>query len=190
MKRLRFWTPLLLTLLVISLPAIAQTSSCPLKIQELPELRGFKLGMTIIQLKQRYPKLFEEYEFKPDANGYIELDLTGYYDSPLSKFMNETERKGLDGMKLAFLDNRLVRVRMVYKEVVEWESVDQFLNSIVRNLKLPEAARWKTTGERTRQLDCAGASIEVRLDPRVGHTPQAPSIALVQQGIDDVLRER
>jgi hypothetical protein len=190
MKYPALLTKSLLSLLLLCISVAAQTTPCPLKTNDLPELLGFKLGMTIPQLKQRYPKLFEEYNFDPDTNGYLELDLTGFYDSRLSKFMNETERKGLDGLKLAFLDDKLVKMRIVYDGFTEWDSVDEFLNSIAKNLKLPVTG-WKNTSDKTRQLDCSGASLEVRLDPKLGqYELQKPSITFVEQGIDDVLKER
>lgn len=158
----------ILCLLFIGKLGYAQTDACVLPYDQLPEVRGFRLGMTIEQIKQRYPHFPE---LKTNAYGYSEFTEDfmverGRYESlgstrvePLSGINKES----LGAVELAFLDNKLVVFKISYNNKVEWQSVDNFVESLATSLKLPPAAKWSKTNNLTMRLACKDYSLRATI---------------------------
>jgi hypothetical protein len=183
---LSFTAALILSFQLTSEAQQSTAPPCTLNVEELPEIRGFKLGMTLEDIRRRHPK-FKIPE--PDETGYAEMtySVSYYLSYGEESLINEEDRKGITGIKVAFLDGKLVRLRIIYDDSVKWKDVPEFLQAMIRALKLPDAKFWINHDADTAQLNCNNVVVQVRLiqDARNGG-----SIAFGQLGIDKTRTER
>lgn len=132
----------------------AQDGKCALKLAELPaapELRGFRVGMTVEQVKARLPKFQLRH---PDEFGFTSLNIFPDYEPGIDK----AAFAGVRTVSLDFLDGRVFLVWIGYDKTFKWQTIDEFVSGIGAVLKLPDAWRSKF---RTRLLDCADFSVAV-----------------------------
>lgn len=121
---------------------------CPLTIENSPELRGFKLGQSLEQVRRRFPRNSSLSLPGPAAQANLGLnDLAGH-----------SELEGVKSVSLGFLDNKLALLAVTYDVSVHWDSSDQFKTSLANSLKLQQSG-WKSRGT-ARVLDCEGFTIE------------------------------
>jgi hypothetical protein len=124
-------------------------SQCPLKagqLTEAQELRGFRLGMTLEQVKARLPRL----EFGPtDAFGLTKTSFSPDFDPAMDK----TAFQGVRTISLEFLDGRLTSLWIGYNKAFKWQALDEFVPGMSRALGLP-ATRWAQRSRGGQQLDC------------------------------------
>jgi hypothetical protein len=157
--------------------AAAQESRCAIKLSELPtalELRGFRAGMTIEQVKARLPKL----QTRPaDEFGFTSLNIFPDYESGIEKASFE----GVRTISLDVLDGRVFSIWIGYDKSFKWQTIDEFVKGITAALKLPDA--WRTKF-RTRLLDCADFTVSVI---PVG---ESPSIKITDNTAKELLDKR
>jgi hypothetical protein len=160
----------------ISSPA-AQENRCTLKLAELPapqELRGFRVGMTLEQVRARLPKL----QVPPqDEFGFTSLNIFPAHEPGIDKAAFE----GVRTISLDLLDNRVYSLWLGYDKSFKWQNTDEFAKGMAAALKLPEA--WRTKF-RTRVLDCADFTLSVI---PVG---ESQSIKIVDNAAKDLLDSR
>lgn len=172
-------------------PAAAQSNPCPVRAEQLPEIRGLKLGMTVAQIKKRYP-FFKQ----PQANkfGYAEFE----YDFTLERGRYESygaeDKEPLEGIDkqnlafigLGFLDNSLTSVAISYDRSAEWKNIGEFQEFMIRSLNLPEAAKWTAVDRFTQQYECDEYVIRATLRPRHG----ASGIGFFKLGVAEEIKKR
>jgi hypothetical protein len=155
-----------LLLLIVCLPALAQRKTenqkpvCSLRLEQSPELRGFRMGMTQAAVLARLPGVTVE---KPDKFGLARLRLAINDSTPLLKssardvgvqpdmlggttegsaFVLDISRfptlKGVRKMKMRFIEGRLSYLQISYNDETKWDSIDQFIETISTTLKLPQ----------------------------------------------------
>ncbi len=169
---------LLCTLVLCCAPSVAaQTGKCDMKTSQLadaPELRGFRLGMTLEQFRTRAPKLI----MRPaDEFGATAINI--YPENE-----NNIDKASFDGIRtisLEFLDGRVVSLWVGYAPDFKWKTLDEFLSGMTRSLSLPDA--WQTKA-RARQLSCDGFQV---IATTIGGNP---SIRLVDETAKRTLEER
>ena len=141
------------SLFLILISAIFFCSSCSqpctLTPASAPELRGFRLGMTLDEIKRKYPKLppigvseFGVSKIYFDRMPKVEQS-SGEYTFVNADFMDEF--KGTRRVYLQVIDNRVAAVKVVYTNEITWKSDDEFIKKTSESLKLP--------GTWTRQTD-------------------------------------
>jgi hypothetical protein len=174
LKKLAF----IITLTVAcAVAASAQESNCSLKLAELPtipELRGFRVGMTIEQVKARLPKA----QVRPaDEFGFTSLNIFPDYEPGIDK----TTFEGVRTVSLEFLDGYVSSLWIGYDKSFKWQTLDEFTPAMTTALKLPNA--WRTKF-RTRLLDCADFTVAV--------TPvgESPSIKINDETARELLEKR
>jgi hypothetical protein len=142
-----------LTILVVFLISAghvsAQDNRCKSKLNDLPaaaELKGFRLGMTMDQVKARVPQV----AFGPtDPLGMSKTSIHPFFDPRIDKSTFE----GVRTVSLDFLDGRLASLWIGYDSSAKWPTVDDFVREISQSLLLHDAwAPWKSRGQ---QLRCA-----------------------------------
>jgi hypothetical protein len=149
----------------------AQAQVCTLTVEQAPELRGFRLGMTAEQLKARVPGIqVSQREFGVSnavlsSVNFRNLDAVAY--------------KGVNEISFAFLDDRLVRLTVFYQSV-PWKNADQLAAKVSESLKLPNALRWGQNQDKV--LTCAGFDIKAAVYEN--------SITLDTPGYDEIVRRR
>jgi hypothetical protein len=157
--------------------AYSQESKCSLKLAELPtipELRGFRVGMTIEQVKARLPKA----QVRPaDEFGFTSLNIFPDYEAGIDK----TTFEGVRTISLEFLDNHVSSLWIGYDKSFKWQTLDEFTPAMTNALKLPNAWRSKF---RTRLLDCADFTVAVI---PVG---ESPSIKINDEAARELLEKR
>lgn len=168
---------LCLLLLCSSLTAAAQSATCTLKIAQLtnvPELRGFRLGMTLAEFKARAPKLNLR---AADEFGATAINIYPEHEANIDKATFE----GVRTISLDFLDGRVTSLWVGYAPDFKWKTQDEFLSGMTRALSLSGAWETKLRG---RQLTCEDFQIQVS---SIGGNP---SIRFVDEAAHRTLEER
>ena len=175
-----------LLLLLLCVPAFGQKTSadkpaCTLGLNQSPELRGFRMGMTQAAALAKLPGVTVE---KPDKFGLVRLRLSIIDSSALIKsaardrgvepditagpntgsaFVLDAVRfpalKGVRKLQMRFIEGRLSYLQVTYDDSIRWDSVDQFVETVSNSLKLPQA--WKSPedadrGSEEKELRCEG----------------------------------
>jgi hypothetical protein len=113
-----------------------------------PEIHGIRLGMTVKQVKSRLQ--------------FLDIPPADKYDVRVSFLYvttNPTQRKRLPRVfeiEMWFLKNRLIQYNVGYYGPKQPESVDQFVDQVVRNLKLSEEMKVSY-----RRYECGNISVSV-----------------------------
>jgi hypothetical protein len=145
--------------LVLCIPAVAraQQAPCQLKLEDAPEIRGFRLGMSAAQVKARFPV----FQLKPDEYGVAEflIQVGG-------NVFGDKSLDGVESISLYFVDERLASFNVSYKNVIAWQSDEQFRERISRALNLPAAWNGPT-------LRCEGFSVTAYRNNISVSAPQA-----------------
>lgn len=167
----------LLLMLLIPFGVRAQTA-CKTKIAELPEsaeLRGFRLGMTMEQVKARVPQVV----FGPtDPLGMSKTTINPYFDPRIDK----AGFADIRSVSLDFLDGRLVSLWIGYEETFKWTSVEDFVGGISKALSVP--AEWSSWKGRGQQLRCGDFEMTVSMVAR------GPSLRIFDLAADETLTAR
>jgi hypothetical protein len=155
----------------------AQSSTCTLKIDQLPEsveLRGFRVGMTLEQAKAQVPQLQLA---RPDQFGVAKISINPYYDPSF----NRTTFADVRTISLDFLDGRLVNLWIGYESTFKWQTLDVFVAGMSKALHLP--AGWPAT-RGGRQLTCDGFSVSTSL------IAGGPSVRITDDAAEDTIASR
>ncbi len=157
---------------------VAQDSHCKVKLSELPpaaELSGFRMGMTMDQVKVRVPQVM----FGPaDELGRSKTSINPYFDSRIDKSGFADVRT----ISLDFLDGRVTSLWIGYDSSFKWPTVPDFVKGISQSLSLPNAwAPWKSQGE---QLKCADFQATISIVAR------GPSFRILDLTADAALTAR
>ena len=139
---------------------VAQDSQCNIKLSELPqaaELSGFRMGMTMDQVKARVPQVM----FGPtDELGRSKTSINPHYDARIDKSGFADVRT----ISLDFLDGRVTSLWIGYDSSFKWPTVADFVKGISHSLSLPDAwSPWKSQGQ---QLKCADFQATVSIVAR------------------------
>ena len=148
---------ILLVILISAGHVSAQDQRCKSKLNDLPgaaELKGFRLGMTMDQVKARVPQVV----FGPtDPLGVSKTSIHPFFDPRTDKSTFE----GVRTVSLDFLDGRLTSLWIGYDSSARWPTVDDFVRGISQPLMLPNAwVPWKSRGQ---QLRCADFEMTVTM---------------------------
>jgi hypothetical protein len=206
--------------LILCVPVVAQKKTanqkpgCPLRLDQSPELRGFRLGMTQAAVLAQLPGVTIE---KPDRFGLARLRLSIIDSTSLIKSSArdkgvQTDRlaglnegsafvidgshfpalKGVRKIQLRMIDGRLAGLQISYDDEIKWESIDQFIETISPALKLPQA--WQTPadsdGDSQKELRCEGFVIAANTTGDASDTHAGPELILQDLAAWDVMSKR
>jgi hypothetical protein len=168
-----------LVLLLLSMGnVVAQDSQCKVKLSELPqaaELSGFRLGMTMDQVKARVPQVTFG---RTDDLGVSKTSINPYFDSRIDKSGFADVRT----VSLDFLDGRVTSLWIGYESTFKWPTVADFVKGISQSLSLSDAwSLWKLEGQ---QLKCADFQLTVSTVAR------GPSFRILDLTSDAILTAR
>jgi hypothetical protein len=157
-------------------------TKCTLALAQAPALRGLSLGMNQAQVLARFPGLSldraDEFGLSKLRLNFIDIDLypkgsskrgpgvqidlaAGAADGRSftvdgSKFPN---LKGVRKIQLRFVDGRLSYVLLGYDDSFKWDGVDEFVQTVSKNLGLPDEWRVPPDSDRVskeKELRCEG----------------------------------
>lgn len=165
--------PLLLLFLAQSAPA-----QCTKKMSDLPaapELLGFHLGMTKVQVKARVPQT----NFgKADPFGVVKTTINPYFDPTIDK----TKFEGVRSISLDLLDDRVTSLWIGFDETFKAHTVEEFVKLISQSLEVD--GNWSSWKSRGQQLRCADFQLIVTT------VAGGPSFRLIDIAADDLVAER
>jgi len=195
--------------------AESKEPKCSLKLDQSPQLRGFRLGMTQEQALRRLPGVSIE---KPDKYGLARLRLAIIDTSSVIKtsvrekavqpditagpgdgsaFVLDGQRfpdlKGVRRLQMRFIDGRLSHLQISYDDASKWESIDQFVEAISTKLNLP--AQWQlpadSPGEgEEKELRCDAFVISASLMADPIDTHAGPEIVLADVAAWNAMSKR
>lgn len=124
---------------------------CPLKLEQAPEVRGFKLGQTIGQIRDRFPRARSYEGLMAEGVGVRTIRL-GYSD-----FMQSAEFKDVWRVSLTFLDDNLASFTLNYDLGTHWGSAEEFKTAVAERLGLQQTGWWGH--DRRLTLGCEGFDV-------------------------------
>lgn len=161
---------------------------CPLTLAQAPELRSFDLGITVEQLKARFPgiKIKRADEFgvsevtfvyregvdRPRAAGF------GTYALPKSDFVAM--------LTLDLIDGRVSRISLIYNGPTEWNTADEFVAAISGLLGL--SGVWRPLNLPKNRLECSGFRITAAVTNVEGR--KRSSLVLNDLAAEQVVEDR
>lgn len=152
--------------LCVASTAAAQTANpspqvagdCKLTLSESPALQGIRLGMTVDQALDVFPKNSRGPLVRTESPRY------GFHTVGVDP-QNTEDKENSSGVRyinLGFLDGELSFFTIVYYGP-EWNNEEQFASQVADTLNLPGSDFWKTIGG-SKVLNCDGFQISVQLN--------------------------
>jgi hypothetical protein len=165
-------------LLALGNVSAQDNTQCNVKLSELPqaaELSGFRMGMTMDQVKARVPQVVFG---RTDDLGTSKTSINPFYDSRIDK----TGFADVRTVSLDFLDGKVTSLWIGYDPTFKWPTVAEFVTGISQALSLPGAwSPWKSQGQ---QLKCADFRLTVSIVAR------GPSFRILDLTADAILTAR
>ena len=159
---------LVLSFIVVWHLACTVNRPCTVKMEQSPELRGFRLGMSIADIQKRFPG-FPSVSANQFGLATVEVS-SMYVRNVLDKPVGENiislvsastfpELKELKHVELKLLDGRLIEITVYYPNDIRWKSTDEFVQKTGEALKLDGS--WQKIGKddeysEVRLLQCGG----------------------------------
>ncbi|MCM3904294.1 MAG: hypothetical protein ND866_21535 [Pyrinomonadaceae bacterium] len=144
-------------------------------LPQAAELSGFRMGMTMDQVKARVPQV----RFgRTDDLGTSKTSINPYFDPKIDKSGFADVRT----VSLDFLDGRVTSLWIGYESTFKWPTVTDFVKGISQSLSLPDLwAPWKSQGQ---QLKCADFQLTV------SSVAQGPSFRILDLTAEGTLTAR
>ena len=143
------------------------------ELSDAPELRGFRLGMTLDQVKARVPQV----QFgRSDEIGLTKTSINPLYDPRFDKAAFADVRTSR-----SISDGKLTTLWIGYESSFKWQSVDEFVREISKSLNVPGSWSPKRGGQ---QLRCDGFTVYVAL------IAGSPSVRLSEDAADERIATR
>src|SRR6185369_3911595 len=135
---------------------------CTVTIDNAPELRGFRLGMSLSDIQRRFPN-FPASNISVNQIGVATVEMSAAYrdnhfgnpegSNIVSLYYLGTfpELNEVRHVELKLLDGRLIEVKVFYPNDLKWQSVDEFVEKTANALKLDGS--WHKIGSDTYSAD-------------------------------------
>jgi hypothetical protein len=167
-----------LFILLCAVEVFGQDAKCSLKLSDLldaPELFGFRMGMSTVQVKARVPQVGFG---RADDFGVAKTTINPDFDPQI----NKASLNGVRSISLDFLDGRLTSLWLGYDARFKWQTIPDFVQGISRSLRLPDA--WKPWKVRGQQLSCADFQMTVSF------VAEGPSFHIIDESAEQSIAER
>jgi hypothetical protein len=165
----------LLAVLLFALPVSAQ-DQCTLKIDQSPEVRGLKLGMSLSGIQKIFP------DYRPKDNESFGAQV-GLLTASRLRRARGISYEGVRAVWITLVDGYLASFEVAYDGTYKWSSVNEFTDKLSETLKIPKA--WEATGESARMVVCSDFYIKAAI-PNYGES----QLIFTKVGLDGILRER
>lgn len=146
-KRLVF---VIAALLVCSSPGWAQKSRCPMKAA--PEFRGFRLGMTTLDVRAKLEDTTTFDQAFTSAVGGQGAQAVRIAAADLKADLADN----IDSLDLAFIDGRLASIKITYVSGEKWDGAQDFIKQESTVFGLPDGAGTSTgsRGNEKYKVEC------------------------------------
>ncbi|MDQ3253629.1 MAG: hypothetical protein M3R15_06940 [Acidobacteriota bacterium] len=158
---------------------LTAAQECSLKPEQAPVVRGFRLGMTTEEVREKVA----------GAGGLDKADELGMTETTIYPFQlkSKDDAQGLQYVRLSFLDRRLTDIELRYDGSTDWDGVDQFAAKVSESLQLPKMGRGRfgVLNRRVRTLECGGFRVQAMLieDDR-------GALTLTEGGVKEIIEKR
>ena len=133
---------------------------CTLTPEQFPEIRGFRLGMSLDQILKKYPPTFcKSNNPKPETSMSVSIYLLkdsetstscfkydSYNSIPIYKSQH-SELNGISKIELEIKANSVSKISVEYETTSDQELSKVFHDKVKETLGLAEWTNWKTTNE-------------------------------------------
>jgi hypothetical protein len=137
----------------------AVSQVCELTTEQFPAIRGFRLGMTVAEVKRRFVTGFDE--ARADKYGMMMVQLTTPASITFPVAVNPSEFAGVFQLNFTFYEGRLIETRYKYTPA-KWRDIREFLDVASPVLNI-DVRQWAVTNTGSARLDCAGFAVQARL---------------------------
>jgi hypothetical protein len=164
-----------------------QAQPCSIPFEQAPAVRGFRLGQGVEEIIAKWPRLRYWYA----KSKQIKQD--GAYDLPFFMYDNGKkldlgeELEGVDNMNLAFLDDKLYYLVVMYSEY-EPQGINDFIQQASESLGLP-ASGWRRESASSARLTCKGFELHIQTGKEGGRL-EPPALILLDTSAEGELRRR
>ena len=140
-----------------------------------PELRGLRLGMSLAEVKARFPELEipTPNEFGYGVAVYSVSSLTG---------VTKAQLDGVSRIAFGFLDEKVNSLTISYQTGFTWKNADEFIALLSAKLKLPRS--WYGSNEYNKELQCNGFKISANT---IGNNA---SVTFSYPSVEPILKKR
>lgn len=152
---------------------------CSLKSEQAPVVRGFRLGMTTEEVREKVT----------GVGGLDKADELGMAETTIYPFQlkSKDDAQNLQYVRLSFLDGRLTDIELRYDGLTKWDGIDQFAAKLSESLQLPKMSRGRfgVLNRRARTLECGGFRVQAMLveDNR-------GALTLSEEGVKEIVEKR
>jgi hypothetical protein len=194
----------------------APAAKCTLTLAQAPTLRGLKLGMNQAQVLARFPGVSLERADKLGLSrlrlAFIDVDLYPIGSSNRDRGMQldiaagTTEGrsftadsskfpdlKGVRRIQFRFVDGHIAYVLLGYDDSFKWNSVDEFTQTVSKNLGLPGDWRAPLDSDRVdkeKELRCEGFLIAAAVGGDMSDSRIAAQLSLEDTAITQMVEKR
>lgn len=159
----------------------SQAAPCP--VQQVPSLRGFRLGMPLMDVKGALEdaSLFDSKMSGGNSVGSRAVRLEGAE-------LKGDNAEGVDDVDLVFVDDRLANIKVKFNSGMHWDSATDFFTRMSETLGLPKPSEESGRGsnQRNQKYTVECASFAVTLAYSFGVSPSvAISDTLAQKKVGD-----
>lgn len=184
MRFLRF--PMLAVIVLSSAAyAFAQKQPPPCAVTDAPALRGFRLGMTVFEVRKMVedPPLFDSKISAVNAVKTRAVRLSG------AELKGENG-EGVDDVDLTFADERLAIIRITYNSATRFENSQDFFARVSESMGLPkpsdkESTRGTRRGNEKYTVECVGFNVTLAYSFGV-----SPSVTLANSAAQKAVKDR
>jgi hypothetical protein len=165
---------------------IATAPRCSLTLEQSPTIRGFRLGMSVDEVRQRFTTGFENK--RADKFGMMTVRLPQVGLRLSSAAVNPSDFEGVLELGFAFYDGRLLQVSYQYAPGAKWRDVSQFLDVLSPAFGI-ERQLWNVRDSDNASLDCEGFALKAGL--YLTYTPDAaPRIDVIDTAAQKIANKR
>ena len=141
---------------------------CTLTTEQVPEVRGFRFGMSLEEILKNYPNLCSLPQVRPNS----ELSITVYkYQTPrpsdkpesikqcsdfnfVTAYQNEhQELDGVEQVNLRISNNRVDSIKVDYNMTTDSNIINEFPKRTMESLNLSQWTNWKPAEKSERQSE-------------------------------------
>ena len=139
--------------------AATATPICQLTVEQFPAIRGFRLGMTLAEVKRRFVSGFDE--SRADRFGVLTISLSVPASTTYPVAVNPNEFAGIFQLQFTFYRERLIEIRYQYAPA-KWRNIREFLGMASPALNI-DIKQWQVTDTGNATLACNGFVVHARL---------------------------
>jgi hypothetical protein len=161
----------------------AQTAACA--SQQVPELRGFRLGMNLLEVRKTLAEttLFDTKVSQTNSVGSRAVRISGAE-------LKEENGEGVDDVDLTFIDERLSMIRITYNSAMRFEGAQDFLKRVTESMGLSGISATEVTqvgnrGNEKYKLECKTFSVSLVYSFGV-----TPNVTLADSEAQRAVKER